>query len=58
MSAYIKINPADNVVVAIDPMRKGDTIEVGGRNVTVLQDVPAGHKIALQPFAAGEYVIK
>ena len=30
MSAYIKINPADNVVVAIDPMRKGDTIEVGG----------------------------
>lgn len=58
MSAYIKINPSDNVVVAIDPMKKGETIMVDERVVTLLQDVPAGHKIALQHFAAGEHIIK
>lgn len=58
MSAYIKINPADNVVVAIDPMKAGDTITVDGRTVTLRSDVPAGHKIALKDFAADEHIIK
>ncbi len=58
MSAYIKINPIDNVVVAIEPMKKGETIAVDNTTITLLQDVPAGHKIALKNFAAGEYIIK
>lgn len=58
MSAYIKINPADNVVVAIDAMCKGDILDVDGLSITLLQDVPAGHKIALKPFVAGEHIIK
>ncbi len=58
MSAYIKINPVDNVVVAIDPMKAGDAITVDGRTVTLRSDVPAGHKIALKDFAAEEHIIK
>ena len=57
-SKYIKINVADNVVVAIEAMSKGDTIEVDNRSIVLLQDVPAGHKIALQPFAPNEHIIK
>lgn len=58
MSAYIKINPADNVAVAIESMQRGDVIVCDDRRVTLLHDVPAGHKIALQPFAVGEHIIK
>lgn len=58
MNAYIKINPADNVVVAIDPMKAGEKITVDGQDITLLSDVPAGHKIALKAFAADEHIIK
>lgn len=58
MTAYIKINPIDNVVVAVEAIDKGTIIEVDGDAITVLQDVPAGHKIALKAFAPGEHVIK
>lgn len=58
MNRYIKINPADNVVVAIDAMTKGDVLEVNSQRVTLLQDVPAGHKVALQAFVTGDNIIK
>lgn len=58
MNAYIKINPADNVVVAIDPMKAGEKITVDGQDITLLSDIPAGHKIALKAFAADEHIIK
>ncbi|MBR6757163.1 MAG: altronate dehydratase [Bacteroidaceae bacterium] len=58
MNRYIKINPSDNVVVAIDALNGGDTLDVEGRSITLLQDVPAGHKVALLPLAQGENIIK
>ena len=51
---YIKINPADNVAVALTDLFQGEVVE----GVTLRSDVPRGHKIALQPFRAGENVIK
>ena len=58
MTNILKINPADNVVVAIQPQSAGAVIEVDGKQITVLEDVPAGHKIAIQDLAEGENVIK
>lgn len=58
MNRYIKINPSDNVVVAIDALNGGDTLDVEGRSITLLQDVPAGHKVALLSLAQGENIIK
>ena len=58
MTSVLKINPADNVVVAIQPQSAGAVIEVDGRQITVLEDVPAGHKIAIADLAEGENVIK
>jgi len=51
----LKIHPSDNVLVALQPVVKGQTIEGG---LTATEDVPFGHKIALKPIAAGEPVIK
>lgn len=58
MTPVFRINPADNVAVAIVPQTAGTKIAIDGIEVTVRQDVPAGHKIALKDFAEGENVIK
>ncbi len=55
---YIKINPADNVAVAIEPLKKGLTVTVDGTKVTLQSDVPAGHKFSLKALKAGENVVK
>ena len=55
---YLKINPADNVVVAISDLKAGETITVDGHVITLKEDVPAGHKVTLKNFAQGENIIK
>ena len=55
---YLKINPSDNVVVAIQPLQAGESIVIDGQCIDVLQDTPAGHKIMLTDLNAGEDVIK
>ena len=51
---YIKINPADNVAVALQDLAKGEGVE----GVTLQMDIPRGHKIVLQALKAGDNVIK
>lgn len=54
----IQINPADNVAVAIEPLKAGETIIVNGNQIVITTDVPAGHKFLLKNLAKGENVIK
>lgn len=58
MKDYIKINPADNVAVAINPLASGATVTVDGETFELLSDIPAGHKFLLHDLAEGEDVIK
>lgn len=51
---YIKINPGDNVAVALTDLKAGELV----LGISLSQDIPAGHKITLKDFAAGENVIK
>lgn len=55
---FIKINPADNVVVCLKPMTKDESIIVDDKEITLLQDVPAGHKVLLKDTNEGENIIK
>lgn len=55
---FIKINPADTVVVCLQPIAQGTTIEVDGAQIKVSQDTPAGHKILIKDTPAGTNVIK
>ena len=57
-TTYLKINPADNVAVAIQPLKAGETITIDGQEINVLQDTPAGHKVMLTDLAKGEDIIK
>ena len=55
----IKINPDDNVAVAIHPLKKGENIMVNDQNIiTIQEDIPAGHKVALKDFNVNENIIK
>mgnify|MGYP004531290765 CR=1 FL=1 len=57
-SSFIKINPADSVVVCLRPFKKGETIEVDGKKITLLQDTSAGHKVLIDDAPEGKNIIK
>jgi len=57
-TTYIKINPADSVVVCLQPKKKGDIIDIDGKQIVVNQDTPAGHKVLIKDTKAGEDIIK
>lgn len=57
-ATFIKINPADSVVVCLEEKKKGDTITVGDKSIELLQDVPAGHKVLLHDVKEGDDIIK
>ncbi|MCH3995961.1 MAG: altronate dehydratase family protein [Prevotella sp.] len=57
-SSFIKINSADNVVVCLRPFKKGETINIDGKTITVLQDTPSGHKVLTEDVARDKNVIK
>jgi altronate hydrolase len=52
----IRLNPSDNVVVARVDVLPGT--EIAGEGVQARTHIPAGHKIATAPVAAGEAVRK
>ena len=58
MTKLIRINPRDNVAVALHPVAAGETLLVGGGAVTAAEDIPQGHKIALAGIACGQPVVK
>ena len=58
LSSFIKINPVDSVVVCLRPFKQGETINVNGKKIQVLQDTPAGHKVLINDAAKGENIIK
>ncbi len=59
MSRFLQIHPEDNVVVCLEPMAKGETIVLSdGRSVTSIEEIPAGHKMAIKEIAADSNIIK
>ena len=58
MNPFIKINPADDVAVALVPISKGTTVLIGNQRITLNDDVPTGHKFLLTDKKKGDDVIK
>lgn len=54
----LKIADNDSVAVAINALTKGEVVTVGGDRITLVTDIPAGHKFALKDIKEGELVIK
>ena len=58
MQDFIRINENDNVAVALRPIAAGEVLHIGGSEVTALEEIPQGHKVAIRPIGSGEEVIK
>ncbi len=54
----LQINKSDNVAVALTEMTKGTVVQAGDITVTLCDDIPCGHKIALKDISPKENIIK
>jgi altronate hydrolase len=53
----LKIHPADNVLVALLDIKKGETVKDEGISITAVNDIPAKHKLAIKEFKEGGDII-
>ena len=45
MSArFLKIHPADNVYVALTDLKAGENVQLDGKSLQLVEDIPAKHK--------------
>ena len=58
MQKYFKIHQKDNVVVALENLKRGEIVSVDGAQTPLRSDVLAGHKIAIRDIPQGECVVK
>ena len=55
-SLTIRLHADDNVIIALKDLAMGDHLQ--GLDAPLLQPIPRGHKIAVQPIATGACVIR
>lgn len=62
MQDFIRIHDSDNVAVALQDIPQGNILKImgpeGETSVRVLQEIPAGHKVALCHIPMGSEVVK
>jgi altronate hydrolase len=56
-SRVVKIDPRDNVLIALTDLRRGDQVNFSGENYDLLTDVPAKHKFLVSNLSAGDRVV-
>jgi len=56
MKNVLKINPKDNVWVALQNIAKGTTVTIDNDQVTVIEDIAAKHKIYPTSFKKGDSI--
>ena len=56
--AVMRLSPRDNVAVALRPLKAGEAVTLDGVALTVENNTAVGHKLAAQPIAAGEIILK
>ena len=54
----MRLSPRDNVAVALRPLKAGESVPLDGAVLTVERNTAVGQKLAAQPIAAGEIILK
>lgn len=54
LSSTLRLHPADNLVVARVAIGMGEVFADQGQQISVMADIPAGHKVATTSVAEGE----
>ncbi len=53
----LKVHPNDNVIVALQDLRRGDIVSYGGSDYKLIDDIPAKHKFFAVDMNEGDEVI-
>lgn len=53
----LKVNPKDNVIVALMDLPAGESVHLDGTDYTVVKDIKAKHKFAAVDFEDGDHII-
>src|ERR1700746_2196563 len=56
-TTVLKLDPKDNVLIALRGLHKGDAIAYDGHTLTLATDVPAKHKFATREVPVGGTVV-
>jgi altronate hydrolase len=56
-NTVLQLDPRDNVLVALSPLRKGEQIPFSGTSYTLLSDIPAKQKFVTRDLGPGDQVI-
>ncbi|MEY4384384.1 MAG: Altronate dehydratase [Bacteroidota bacterium] len=48
---FLQINPEDNLLVALQDLKKGEVIDHAGNQITLVDDIAAKHKFTTEPIA-------
>ena len=56
-SRVLKLDQKDNVLVALEELRKGERVSFPGAEFVLLSDVPAKHKFVTRDLAAGDEIV-
>jgi altronate hydrolase len=54
---FLKIHPADNVLVALSDLKKGETVRFNDLSIVLDDNVPAKHKFTLKAFQPDDEII-
>lgn len=55
---YVLLSPGDSVAVATSTLVAGSVVQLAGGTLLLRQEVPKGHKVAVEPVPVGGYVRK
>lgn len=58
MQKFLILNPNDNVAVALNVLNKGESLQVANDTITLLDEIPVGHKFSLGKIEVNQDVIK
>jgi altronate hydrolase len=53
----LKIHPQDNVLVALEDLSKGASIQLNGSHINLITDLAAKHKFATADLAIGDHIV-
>ncbi|MDP5169762.1 MAG: altronate dehydratase family protein, partial [Bacteroidia bacterium] len=52
----LKVHPADNVIVALQPLKKGEIVHFAGKGLELRSDISPKHKFAETDFQPGDTI--
>jgi altronate dehydratase len=58
VNPLLVISARDNVATALEALDTGRVLTTGGVTVTLVEAIPAGHKVALVDIPAGDAIVK